>query len=117
MEQTEKQKEWKAKHYEDNKDAYRTKQQNRRKEIKEFVDSHKTKCVCCGDKDIVCLDFHHVDKAEKEDTIPTAMKNKWGEERILKEIKKCVVLCSNCHRKLHYYDLTIDELKLYINKK
>ena len=23
----------------------------------------------------------------------------------------CVVLCSNCHRKLHYYNLSIEELK------
>lgn len=23
-------------------------------------------------------------------------------ERIEKEIKKCIVVCSNCHRKIHY---------------
>lgn len=33
------------------------------------------------------------------------------EENLKKEINKCVVLCSNCHRKLHYYDLSIDELR------
>lgn len=32
-------------------------------------------------------------------------------ENLKKEINKCVVLCSNCHRKLHYYDLSIDELR------
>ena len=30
---------------------------------------------------------------------------------IKEEIDKCVVLCSNCHRKLHYYNLSIEELK------
>lgn len=110
MEQTEKQKEWKANHYENNKEGYKQKQQERRKSIKEFIDSCKTKCIACGETDIACLDFHHIDKNEKEVTIPTAIKNKWGEERILKEINKCVVLCSNCHRKLHYYNLSINEL-------
>lgn len=26
----------------------------------------------------------------------------YSKERILREIEKCVVICSNCHRKLHW---------------
>lgn len=113
MGQTEKQKLWKKNHYEQNKDSYRLKQQDRRKEIKEYIDGFKTKCTVCGETDIACLDFHHIDKDEKGDDLPNAIKNKWSNNRISKEMEKCVVLCSNCHRKLHYYDLSIEGLIEY----
>lgn len=47
---------------------------------------------------------------EKEFNISNEIRN-LSIENLKKEINKCVVLCSNCHRKLHYYDLSIDELR------
>lgn len=58
--------------------------------------------------DIACLDFHHL--KDKEFNISNEIRN-LSIENLKKEINKCVVLCSNCHRKLHYYDLSIDELR------
>jgi len=110
MEQSEKQKLWKIKHYNENKDLYLNKQTERRKTIKEYIESKKEKCISCGESDVACLDFHHLNGEEKDKSLAYAIVNKWGIERIDNEISKCVVLCSNCHRKLHYYDLSVDEL-------
>lgn len=59
----------------------------------------KCGCVCCGEKETCCLDFHHIDQEHKEFNMGSAL-NK-SEERILEEAAKCVVVCSNCHRKIH----------------
>ncbi|WNL63194.1 hypothetical protein [Citrobacter phage Tr1] len=29
------------------------------------------------------------------------MQNSWKKEKLIAEIKKCVLLCSNCHREVH----------------
>lgn len=59
-----------------------------------------TKCIYCGESHPACLDFHHRDAAEKEFVIASAKtKNR---EILLAEIKKCDVVCANCHRKLHW---------------
>lgn len=68
----------------------------------------QVRCIVCGEKDIACLDFHHL--KDKEFNISNEIRN-LSIENLKKEINKCVVLCSNCHRKLHYYDLSIDELR------
>jgi len=114
MGQSEKQQLWKKQHYQENKEFYINKQQKRRKEIKEFIDSFKTECDACYEYDKACLDFHHLDGADKDAAVSQALVNKWGNKRIITEIEKCVVLCSNCHRKLHAYNLTVEELKIRI---
>lgn len=58
-------------------------------------------CCCCGERARECLDFHHVDPATKEFSI-SYMKNKFASvDRLKSEMSKCVVVCSNCHRKIH----------------
>lgn len=82
---------------------YRDKQRGyvraRKKEIKEYLYSQKKPCVVCSESDPVCIDFHHLDKEDKDFTIGT----NWGrnKEILQKEIDKCVCLCANCHRKVH----------------
>ena len=49
----------------------------------------------------VCLDFHHIDPSKKEGNIAkiiTSISRKF----LLSELEKCIVLCTNCHRKVHY---------------
>lgn len=67
-----------------------------RKIILEHLKKHP--CVDCGEDNIIVLDFDHRDPADKHFTIgggSTARKP----ESIKKEIQKCDVRCSNCHRK------------------
>lgn len=55
------------------------------------------KCFFCGESEPVALDFHHKKASDKTGKI-ASMKNY---KDITEEIKKCVVVCANCHRKLH----------------
>lgn len=55
-------------------------------------------CVDCGESDIRCLDFDHVDPTTKVADISVMVMNAWPWDRIMAEIEKCVVRCANCHR-------------------
>ena len=70
-------------------------------------------CKKCGEINSYMLDFHHLDPSKKETTVARMISNAYRIDRILDEISKCIVLCSNCHREFHYleenYGLTIDE--------
>jgi hypothetical protein len=68
-------------------------------------------CSKCPESHIACLDFHHRDPTQKEFNINQAWRLGYSMERIKKELKKCDVLCSNCHRKLHW-ELGMNSTKL-----
>lgn len=58
------------------------------------------KCSICGyDKCLSALEFHHLNPEEKEFTISQNTNLAW--EQINEEIKKCVLVCSNCHKEIH----------------
>jgi len=61
-------------------------------------------CASCAERDVACLDFHHTDD-NKEINVSDAVRLGWSLERLRTEMAKCVVLCSNCHRKLHFYSM------------
>ena len=81
----------------------------------EFVANIKSqlKCQKCGESKEYVLDFHHLNPDEKETTIARMTSNKYRIDKVLDEIRKCIVLCSNCHREFHYleenYGSTIEE--------
>lgn len=56
------------------------------------------KCSICNESDPRCLDFHHRDKTTKLFNVGHYYTR--SKANILKEIAKCDILCSNCHRKL-----------------
>lgn len=63
-------------------------------------------CSRCGESDPVCLDFHHTNPESKS----FAVSKHWNwrtEESLLHEIAKCVVLCRNCHAKVHAYSMPL----------
>lgn len=55
-------------------------------------------CKECGEDNPRVLDFHHIKPEDKYRAISVMQAGRWGVEAIQKEIDKCVVLCSNCHR-------------------
>ena len=68
-----------------------------------FIRRVRRRSVCerCGEKRWYVLDFHHRDPKDKVRSIPLMCTNQTIDS-IKKEIRKCVVLCSNCHREVHY---------------
>lgn len=60
------------------------------------------RCLICGEKHIATLDFHHKDPLNKVKSVRELVRDKYRIEKIEEEIAKCVVLCSNCHRKFHW---------------
>ena len=65
------------------------------------------KCCICGFNSYPeALDFHHINPEEKEDRIARMISNNYSLDKIKEEMKKCIVLCSNCHREFHHYEKT-----------
>lgn len=59
------------------------------------------KCSLCGyNKCPTALEFHHVNPKEKEISVSQYSK---FDEKLRLELDKCELLCSNCHREVHYY--------------
>ena len=83
-----------------------------RKRTKErLVEAFGGKCGCCGYEGPSCvMDFHHLDPNEKELGLGAVRGNLKSWEKIVNEIRKCVMLCSNCHREHHggYRDIPAD---------
>ena len=77
-----------------------------RTRIKRFRDKEKAirllggKCVDCNFKgNHAAFVFHHLDSNTKSFTIGSIANRRW--ELIEKELKKCILLCANCHRIRH----------------
>lgn len=99
-----KQKQAQSQHYKDNKGTYYLRDKNRKKRVREEYEAFKKtlKCEECGEKHNACLSFHHTDPTQKDGAISEMLANRQSMQRILEEVKKCRVLCLNCHAKLHW---------------
>lgn len=73
----------------------------------EYINNKKSSygCAKCGEKRYYVLDFHHKDPLQKKDNINNLRGCSY--ETIDKEIDKCIVLCSNCHREFHHLEFEI----------
>lgn len=93
-------KEW----YLENKEKRKDQIKKRKKEIKKWFRDLKShlKCSRCPENHIACLDFHHKDQDKKVECIANMVINGISIKKIKEEIKKCEILCSNCHRKERY---------------
>lgn len=61
-------------------------------------------CKNCGHKDTDVLTFHHKNPETKQFTLCSHWQKPWS--ILLKEIKKCELLCANCHMKLHRKEIS-----------
>jgi len=63
-------------------------------------------CSICGyNKCHRALDFHHVNRNDKKFNVTVTSLNSIGLEKILIEMNKCILLCSNCHDEIEWGNL------------
>ena len=59
-------------------------------------------CQICGySKTNKALEFHHIDPNEKEIGFGETRANNLSWIKLVNELRKCVMLCSNCHKEVH----------------
>lgn len=100
-----KQAEYSRNHYTRNKTRqFRANTKYRRSKKVEWDEFKATlSCIKCGFSHHAALDFHHEDPTTKEGDVNRYVSN--GQfKRAYAEIKKCVVLCANCHRVHHFME-------------
>ena len=91
-------------YYHRNRDSHIKRVAQRNKDQRDIVISYvrtlkeSTPCADCGKFYAWCvMDFDHV-SGQKESNISTMISNSVGLSKIKKEIEKCEIVCSNCHR-------------------
>lgn len=62
-------------------------------------------CRFCDETFGPCLELHHLDPATKEINASDTNSRSWAVFEA--EARKCVVVCANCHRKVHHGILTV----------
>ena len=100
--------------YQRNPEAYRTRarkyQTRLRAELRSRIFRIKEMYGCrapkCDERDVCCLDFHHLYKKDRD---VTHCHSVGAFER---ELVKCAVLCANCHRKAHAGKIVITKKML-----
>lgn len=101
---SEKRKSFMPEHYAKYGDVYRSRARTRKATVKKIRQNQLydyleyKSCEQCGFSDIRALDFDHLDPAIKKFSIARAINDCYSWEKILLEIRKCQILCSNCHR-------------------
>lgn len=89
--------------YQRNKEAVKARvAQNKRIGRERWIEfKSQQACSHCGFSHPAVIDFHHVVRDGTQQSVNRmAADNKWNQ--IYGEIKKCIPLCSNCHRILHW---------------
>jgi hypothetical protein len=82
----------------------RAKTNERRAALRQWLDEYKKslRCERCSFADYRALEFHHSGRQEKDFNVADMIRSGLSRQAILREIAKCVVLCSNCHQIEHY---------------
>jgi hypothetical protein len=76
----------------------------RRNDVVKELHSHKVglECLDCGENHPATLDFHHTGDEKKLYGVSAMAYQGFSLDKVKHEISKCIVLCSNCHRKHHW---------------
>lgn len=68
-----------------------------------FVKSYSN-CQKCGFNHPAALHFHHIKPQEKNVDITKMSYGGYSIQSIKKEMKKCIILCANCHAIHHFQE-------------
>ena len=77
----------------------------------ELIEMMGKECTKCGYKaNLAALEFHHLIPSEKEFQLDSRHLSNTSMDKILEEAKKCVLLCSNCHKEVHHPEMDAELL-------
>ncbi|MBD3841941.1 MAG: hypothetical protein IE909_08660 [Campylobacterales bacterium] len=86
----------------------RSTQKKKENWLKTFSFFKGRRCIICSlETTIPLYELHHFDKQAKESNVSRIMHHSWA--KVEKELRKCVLVCSNCHKTIHYYERHIVE--------
>lgn len=78
----------------------------------EFINILGGSCSKCGyNKNLAALEFNHLDPNTKLFSLCSRKLSNTNKKTLLVELEKCNLLCSNCHRELHYKEMEMDLVK------
>ncbi|MBR9703980.1 hypothetical protein GOV12_01090 [Candidatus Pacearchaeota archaeon] len=102
-----KRREYRRKWYYKNKESELDHIKKRKIKIRKWFEKFKLglKCSKCNEDHPATLDFHHKNNKQKDFAIGKMVSEGYSINRVKEELMKCIVLCSNCHRKIHYKNI------------
>lgn len=104
QERAARQKEYSKRWYKKNKATHQKSiAKNKREKRQEWMDYKASqKCSHCGTQHPAIIDFHHVIRDKTKQSVNKLVKNgRWAAAKREAETK-CIPLCANCHRILHW---------------
>lgn len=67
-----------------------------------MVEAMGGSCQCCGYNACVkALAFHHIDPTQKDVSFGSARANPKSWPKLVDELRKCILVCHNCHSEIH----------------
>lgn len=94
------------------KDCLSKSNRDKKREFKRKIVEYKGgKCVLCSESSLPVLEFHHIDPSKKEFSFGSKQPTVFA--KVKEELDKCVLLCSNCHKKVHAGILSLSSIEDY----
>ncbi|NBW11685.1 MAG: hypothetical protein EBR82_27000 [Caulobacteraceae bacterium] len=92
------------KHYANNKEVVKAKVKEYKLKKREEWEAYKTALICthCGASHPAIIDFHHINRHDPDKRKVHKLVQNHNYVAAYEEIKKCLILCANCHRIHHY---------------
>lgn len=99
---------YKIAYYHRNKETHYERNRKTESKIRDYIQKVKeVGCSLCPETFAPCLEFHHT---RDKDHIISKMHKLGSLAKVKEEIAKCVLLCANCHRKVHYNILQVSAI-------
>lgn len=85
----------------------------RKAKQRQLYEMFDNKCQDCGttEEREGFFEFHHLDPQQKDREVGS-MLNSASFDKVLEEVKKCAMLCPNCHKRRHLEeDMTLSDIR------
>lgn len=76
-----------------------------------YYNQKRCGCIVCGEQSSCCLTYHHLIPPHKGGDITRLISSRMPIEMILTEMSKCILLCRNCHAKVHHNQLSVSHIQ------